>query len=75
VSPSEDFDEEDGEVDLDAILDGMPLPPGMPPEIGRMLLEESMKAMQRGESMDSVMNRLFGSGPGSGGKRKKGRRR
>lgn len=75
MSPSEDFDEEDGEVDLDAILDGMPLPPGMPPEIGRMLLEESMKAMQRGESMDSVMNRLFGSGPGSGGKRKKGRRR
>jgi len=47
----------------------------MPPEIARMLLEETRKSVERGESLDSLLNRVFGSGPGFGGRRKKGRRR
>lgn len=70
--PSEDFEEDDDDLDLDEILNSMPLPPGMPPEIGKVLLAEAIGSVARGESMESVMNRMFGSGPGSGGKRKKG---
>jgi len=75
VGPFEDFEEDDDDVDLDAFLDGMELPPDMPPEIARILLEETQKSVQRGESLDSLLNRLFGSGTGFGGRRKKGRRR
>ncbi|PYT31702.1 MAG: hypothetical protein DMG57_04455 [Acidobacteria bacterium] len=75
VGPFEDFEEDDDDVDLDAFLDGMELPPDMPPEIARILLEETQKSAQRGESLDSLLNRLFGSGTGFGGRRKKGRRR
>jgi hypothetical protein len=53
----------------------MPLPPGMPPEIAKMLLEETRKSLERGESIDSMLNRVIGHGPGPGGKRKKGGRR
>jgi hypothetical protein len=73
VGPFEDFEEADGDVDLDAILDGMELPPDMPPEIARILFDETRKAVECGESIDSLMNRLFGSGAGFGGRRKKGR--
>jgi hypothetical protein len=76
--PFEDFeddDDDDDDLDLDAVLDGMPMPPGMPPELGKMVLAEALGSVARGESVDSVMNRLFGSMPGSRGKRKKGGRR
>jgi hypothetical protein len=74
AGPFEDFEEDDGDAELDAMFDGMDLPPDMPPEIARMLFEETGKAIQRGESVDSLLNRLFG--PGNFGRsRKKGRRR
>jgi hypothetical protein len=53
----------------------MELPPDMPPEIARILFEETGKAVQRGEPLDSLLNRLFGPGAGFGRRRKKGRRR
>ena len=54
---------------------GMEIPPDMPPEIAKMIFEETRGAVNRGESLDSLLNRLFGRGAGSGGKRKKGRRK
>lgn len=75
VSPWEDGDEDEDEYDLDAILDETALPPDMPPEIAKMLLGEVQKSIQRGESLDSMLNRVFGPGAGFGGGRKKGRRR
>jgi len=75
VSPFEDFEEEDDDLDFDAMLDGTELPPDMPPEIARMLLEETRKSVERGESLDSLLNRVFGPEAGFGGRRRKGRRR
>jgi hypothetical protein len=78
VSPFEDFEDEevDGEdFDVESMIEDMPLPPGMPPELGKIMMVEAMGALARGESVDSVMSRLFGVGRGSGGKRKKGGRR
>src|ERR1019366_9418262 len=75
AGPFEDFEEDDGDLDLDAILDGTQLPPDMPPEIARILFEETRKSVQRGASLDSLLNRVFGSGAGFGRRRKKGRRR
>jgi hypothetical protein len=72
--PLEHLEEDDDDFDIESLLDNMPLPPGIPPDIGKMMLAEALDAVARGESVDSVMNRLFGSQPGSGGKRKKGRR-
>ena len=60
---------------LTQLIDGMPIPPDMPPEIAKILFEETKKAVQRGESLDSLLNRLFGPETGFSGKRKKGRRR
>ena len=75
TSPFEDFDEADDDLDFGELLVGMP--PDMPPEIARMLLDETKRAVQRGESLDSLLNRVFGPGPevGFGRKRRKGRRR
>ena len=75
VNPFEDFEEDDGDVDFDAILDGTELPPDMPPEIAKMLFNEAGKAVQRGESLESLLNRMFGPEMGFSGRRKKGRRR
>ena len=75
AGPFEDFEEDDDDVDLDAILGGMELPPDMPPEVAKVLFEETRKAVERGESLDSLLNRVFGPGAGFGGRRKKGRRR
>jgi len=75
VGPFEDFEEDDDDVGLGAILDRLEIPPDMPPEIAKILFEETGKAVQRGESLDSLLNRLFGPGMGFGGSRKKGRRR
>jgi hypothetical protein len=79
AGPFEDFDdldfEDDDDDDLDAYLDGMELPPDMPPDIARILLEETQKSVQRGESLDSLLNRVFGPGAGFGRRSKKGRRR
>jgi hypothetical protein len=72
ASPFEDFEEDDDDVDLDAILDGIPPPPGVPPELAKILLADAMRDVLNGESVDSVMSRMFGHGPG---KRKKGGRR
>ena len=72
--PLDDFEEGDDDFDVESLLDKMPLPPGMPPELGKIVLAEALDALARGESVDGVMNRLFGSRPGSGAKRKKGRR-
>jgi hypothetical protein len=73
VGPFEALDGDDD--DLDAMLDDIEFPPGMPPEIAQAMFGEIGKAVQRGESIDSLLNRLFGPGAGFGGKRKKGRRR
>ncbi len=75
AGPFEDFEEDDDDVDFDAILNETQLPPDMPPEIARMLLEETGKAVQRGESINSLLNRLFGPGARFGERRKKGRTR
>jgi hypothetical protein len=77
VSPFEDFDDEDKDDDLDLgpVIDGMDLPPGLPPEMAKMLFSEATKAIERGESMDSFLNRVFGPGPRTRGRRKRGRRR
>jgi len=78
TGPFEDFEEDDGEndgADLDAILDGMPPPPGMPPEIAKILIAEMKKAILRGEPLDSLLDRVLGPEMGSGGKHQKGRRR
>ena len=71
----EDFEEGDDDFDLDEVFKETELPPGIPPEIARTLFEETAKAIQRGESLDSFMNSVFGSGSGFGGRRKKGRRK
>jgi hypothetical protein len=45
----------------------------MPPEIARMLYEETEKAVLRGESLEELIARLMGSGklpPPKKGKRK-----
>ena len=75
VSPFEDFEDDDDDVDLDEMVDGMELPPGMPSEIARILFEETRKSVERGESFDSLLNRVLGPELGFGGRRKKGRRR
>lgn len=75
VSPFEDFEGDDDDADFDAILDQVGLPPEVPPELAKLLLDETRKSVQRGESLDSFMNRIFGPDPGHGGRRKKGRRR
>ncbi len=75
AGPFADLEEDDGDDDLEAIFEAAEIPPDMPPEIARILFEEASKAAQRGESLDSLLNRLIGPGPGFGGRRKKGRRR
>jgi hypothetical protein len=69
--PFED-DEDDDDLDIGEIIDQIPPPPGVPPELAKILLAEAMRSVVNGEPVDSVMNRMFGSGPG---KRKKGGRR
>lgn len=63
------------DFDLEEALEDMPLPPGMTPEMGKMLLQEAMKAVERGEPIDAMLHRVFGPETGFGGKRKKGGRR
>jgi hypothetical protein len=67
--------EADGDDGVDAIFGGTEIPPDLPPDLAKILFEETRKSVQRGESIDSLMNRLFGPGMGFGGRRKKGRRR
>jgi hypothetical protein len=60
----DDFDP-DEEIDfdetMDEIMEQFPPPPGMPSELARSLLEKATRAVAGGESVDSVMSRLFGS--------------
>ena len=73
LSPIEEFDEDDGDLDLEAILNEMPPPPpGMPPEVAAIMFTEALEAARNGEPLDSVMQRLFGK---PRGKSKKGKRR
>ena len=74
AGPFEDLEEDDDDDDIEAIFEGAELPPDMPPEIARLLFEETRKAVESGEPLDSLVNRLFGPGAG-GGRRRKGRRR
>ncbi|HTX33468.1 MAG TPA: hypothetical protein VME43_00540 [Bryobacteraceae bacterium] len=71
----EDFeDDDDDDVDFDALMNGMELPPDMPPEVAKIMFQETQKSVQRGESLDSLLKRLFG--PAAASRRtKKGRRR
>jgi len=64
VEPFED-------MDLDEILASTPLPPDMPKEIAQILLEETKRAVERGESLDSLMARLFGPEARSGSKKRR----
>jgi hypothetical protein len=75
AGPFEDLEDDDDDLALDAILGGMEIPPDMPPEIAKMLSDETRKAVQRGESLNSLLNRVFGPEMGFSGRRKKGRRR
>jgi len=65
-------DDELDDEDIGEIINQIPPPPGVPPELAKILLAEAMRSVVNGEPVDSVMNRMFGSGPG---KRKKGGRR
>ena len=67
--------EADGDDGVDAIFGGTEIPPDLPPDLAKILFEETRKSVQRGESLDSLLNRVFGPGMGFGGRRKKGRRR
>ena len=74
----EDFDEDVDDLDIDEIIDSIPPPPGVPAELAKMMLAEAMRRVLDGESVDSAMSGvsgMFGLGPGSRGKRKKGGRR
>jgi hypothetical protein len=76
AGPFDDFEgDDDDDVDFDAIIGSMPPPPGVPPELAKMMLAEAMRRVAAGESPDNVLNQMFGSAQGSGGKRKKGGRR
>ena len=66
--------ERDEDEELDEIFDEMEIPPDMPPELARVLFAETKKAIERGESLPSFMQRIFGE-PEPGPKRGKGRRR
>ena len=60
--------------DLEELFDGVPIPPDMPPEIARLFFEETRKAVERGESIESLMARLFRGmplpSPHKGGKKR-----
>ena len=60
-------------TNLTNILDGLDIPPGMPPEIAMMLFEATADAVERGDTLDELLSRLSGGRPPK--KRKKGRRR
>jgi hypothetical protein len=61
--------------DREGIWDEMPIPPDMPPEIARMFFEETRKAVERGESLESLLARLLAGGSPPRGHRKGTRRR
>ncbi|SPF34765.1 conserved hypothetical protein [Candidatus Sulfopaludibacter sp. SbA4] len=72
---ADDFTDEDfDKLDFEEMMEEFPLPPGVPPQIGRVLFEEAKKAAKRGESLDDLQSRLFRFLTG-GGTGKKGRRR
>ncbi len=69
VEPWEEEDEELDDIEMDQILDELELPPDMPPEVAAALLLEAAKAVESGETLDDLFERI------SGKRRKKGRRR
>jgi hypothetical protein len=70
--PDEDESDPDLSSQIDELLKNSPPPPGLPPEIARMLLEEAARAAATGEPIDSVLSRLFGSlSPPRPGKKRK----
>jgi hypothetical protein len=74
VNPYDDFDEDD-DPDLDEMMGEVGIPPDMPPDLAKMLLDETKKALKNGESVDSLLHRIFGPEPGFRPGRRKGRRR
>jgi len=49
-------------------------PKGIPPELEKMLFEALKEALVTGESPEEIMSRIFGTGRGGGGNKKKGPR-
>jgi hypothetical protein len=71
--PEDPDDFEEDEL-LDELLEEFPLPPGMPPDIAKALVQEARRAVMNGEPLDAMLNRVFGGLPPRRGSRK-GRRR
>lgn len=69
------FDEDDEEEDDDRLPFDIVPPTGMPPDVGRMLIDEVRKAIERGETPDEFMSRMFGAPNKPGGGKKKGKRK
>jgi hypothetical protein len=70
----EPFEDSGDDMDLDEIFDEMPIPEDMPADVAKMFFEETRRAVNRGESLDSLLGRLFGSGTPRPSRRK-GRRK
>ena len=59
----DDFeDDEDYDFDEGDVAGGFEIPEDMPPEIARVLLEETARAVQNGESLEELIARLSGEG-------------
>jgi hypothetical protein len=70
----DDYDDLNDDEDLEDLFEQYPPPPEMPRDVAKVLFEETRKAVERGESIDHFLGRIFGGGPPGGG-RKKGRRK
>lgn len=69
-----EMDEPPDDDDFEDISDDFPIPPGMPPELAKILFEEARNAAVSGESLESLMARLFRGIPPAG-PHKKGKKR
>jgi hypothetical protein len=67
VEPFADFDLDDEDFEFEP-------PPGMPPEIAEVLLEEAAAALRRGESLEDFMARVLVGGPPRPRRKKRKRR-
>jgi hypothetical protein len=56
-------DDEDDDFDEDDPLGGLDIPEDMPPEIAKVLLEETARAVLNGETLEQFIARLTGEGP------------
>ncbi len=59
----DDFDDdEDYDFDEGDVAGGFEIPEDMPPEIAKILLEETARAVQNGETLEELIGRLSGEG-------------